>query len=196
MGSALRLLTPPDPAIDVVSVETAKTCVRSFDSVDDALISTWIRAARSRLESVLRRSFLTQTWELSFNGRPPSTFELPNPPLRQILSVKAFDRYGTEHLIDPASYVVDPASEPALVHLTSDVGWGLELRRLRTVVCEYEAGYGSPSEVPPEVAAAVLKTVATLYLHREDDNDGVGARVVPVPLEALRLVGHLKVWRV
>lgn len=64
----LTLVTPP--ALEPLSLDTAKLHLRVDFADDDTLITALIAAARLKCESYLSRSFVTTAWALSLDGFP------------------------------------------------------------------------------------------------------------------------------
>ena len=77
------------PTTEPLTIDEAKLHLREDGTDQDDLISSLIVAARQHVEDVLKRSLITQTWELWLEEFPSRDYiEIPFPPL-QVPSVTA-----------------------------------------------------------------------------------------------------------
>lgn len=118
------------PSVEPLDLATAKNFLRVTISADDALISTFISAARLRCEQLVDRSFITTTWLytidfLPFASNPIVGFPfpflqygsggafnrvdandgaifLPSPPLISVTGFTYVDPSGNTVAIDPS----------------------------------------------------------------------------------------------
>lgn len=172
----LRTITPP--AVEPVSLETAKLHVRVDHNADDTLITSYIKSAREMGEGLARRAFITQTLELVLDVFPATrALKLPRPPLQSVTSVKYFDADNVEHTW--TDYEVDARSEPGWLIFRSVPSTGLF--ESGAVVVRFVAGYGNTADtVPDTFVQGVLLTVGHWYENREAVN--VGNTVTEIPL--------------
>lgn len=186
----LKLITPPIE--EPITLLEAKSHLRIDIDDDDALITALIKAAREHAEMITRRSFITQTWELSLDNWPyGDELVLPLPPLQTVLSVKYIDSAGIEHLFETDKYIIDASSEPGRIVLKSGYAWPSEiLQTANAIHIQFIAGYGSTAEVPqaevPQtVKQAMLLMIGWWYEQREAAIIQNIAREVPMAVEAL-----------
>ena len=88
-----------DPLTEPVTAAEVKLHTRISYSDEDALINMWIAAGRRLAEMYQRRAYISQQWELSFDGFPSMPLDLPRPPLVSISQVSYFDKDDTETVI-------------------------------------------------------------------------------------------------
>lgn len=158
----LTVITPPEE--EPVSVETAKAHLRVDYSTDDALIATYLKAAREICEGLARRAFVTQSLRLVLDDFPTSAvLKLPRPPLQSVEAVTYIDDGGNEH--DWTDFTVDAGSEPGKVIFNSLPN--ASLQETGAVAVEFTAGYESSADMPSIFQIAILQTVATWYELRE-----------------------------
>lgn len=69
-----------------MTLDEAKNHLRVDLNDDDSLITLLITTARQKAEAFTRRSFITQTWELTVN-RFKDTIYLPRPDIQSISAV-------------------------------------------------------------------------------------------------------------
>lgn len=157
----LTVITPPEE--EPVSVETAKAHLRVDTTADDALIETYLKAARELCEGLARRSFVTQTFRLVLDDFPASSLKLPRPPLQSVDAVTYIDSNGDEH--DWTNFVADARSEPGKITFSSLPN--ASLQESGAVAIEFTAGYESTADLPNAFVLAILQTVAAWYEGRE-----------------------------
>lgn len=182
MTFRLTLKTPP--TVEPLSVAEAKKHLNVTTFDDDAYITKLISLARFNAESVLRRSLITQTWNLYLDGFD-SRITLPRPPLQTVSSVKYYDTDGNEQTLSSAVYTVDTDAEPGQVYLAYDQSWPDVRAMDKAVNIEYVAGYGAAAtDVPAPVSHAMLLLISHMYEHRESVND-FPLHVSPLGFESL-----------
>jgi uncharacterized phiE125 gp8 family phage protein len=164
-----KLITPP--LLEPISLNDAKEHLRvdaSFQD-DDSYISDLITVAREFCEKFQNRAYLSQTWEAVFDRFPGVVFELPNPPLQSVVSIKYYDKSNTEFLFDANKYFVDTYSAKGRVCLNHNVTWSdVELRPINSVIIRFVCGYGSDAtSVPSQAKHAIKLLIAHWYENRE-----------------------------
>jgi uncharacterized phiE125 gp8 family phage protein len=159
----LRLITPP--AVEPVSVETAKLFLRVDGTAEDAAITSLIAGARETCEEISRRAFITQTWEMILDAWPRDLhLELYRPALQSVTSVKYLDSSNVEHTW--TDYVVDNRSEPGMILFNSLPS--SSLLESGAITVRFVAGYGSSAEaVPQRIKDNLLGLIAYRYENRE-----------------------------
>lgn len=60
------------PAVEPITLSEAKAHLRVTDTVEDALISNLIKAAREEVEQATGLALITQEWRLYLDSWPPS----------------------------------------------------------------------------------------------------------------------------
>jgi uncharacterized phiE125 gp8 family phage protein len=183
----LQLLTPP--ATEPITLADAKTHLKVDTTDDDALITRLITAARARAEWHTGRALVTQTWRLWLDQWPCNgIMELPLPPLQTVSSVTVYAPDDSATVLNPATYQVDAASQPARLTLNSTVLPPTNARALNAVAVAFTAGYGdAASDVPPGICEAILELIAFLYENR-------GEAPAELPLDILALLAPYRVF--
>lgn len=168
------------PATEPVTLAEAKLHLRVDIADDDALITALIVAARIECENVLKRSLITQTWELVLDSFPslyrpgppydyPATIFLPMPPAQSVTSVTYIDAAGAAQTLASNQYVLDKDSEPARLVSAAGVDWpATNPLYINAVRVRYVAGFGVAASAVPEVIKLWIKIrAATAYENRE-----------------------------
>ena len=191
----LQLVTPP--VDEPVTLAEAKLHLRVDFDEDDALILALISAARQAAETITGRQFITARWKMvldRFTGQEgmanscESNFSLPSHalllskcPVQTITSIQYLDMNGVMQTMPPAEYVLDAACEPARVTPVFGQIWPVSLPQIGAVNVTFDAGYGSPEDVPEGIKSWIKIRVGSLYAHREEIAVINRGRVDPLP---------------
>lgn len=167
----LTLVTPPQ--YEPLTLAEAKLFLRVDGSEEDSLIIHLITSAREKAEGWLRKSILTQDWQLqqAFTG---CAVKLPLGPVQSILSVQV-SCLGQVTTLDSDRYEYTPES----AELAVDAGVGAD-----RITVQYRTGYAEVSRVPGPIKQALLHAIAHDYHHREDAGD--------FPAEAKRMLADYR----
>jgi uncharacterized phiE125 gp8 family phage protein len=159
----LRLITAP--AVEPVSIETAKTFLRVDSPADELLLEAMLKAAREKGEELARRAFITQTLEQTFDEWPRDyQWTLYRPPLQSIVLVKYRDYYNVERTW--TDYMVDHASEPG--HILFRSYPTEQLLEEGAITVRFVAGYGdAATAVPERIKQAILMLAGHWYETRD-----------------------------
>ena len=190
---ALRLITAP--AVTPVTLAEAKAHLVVDHSDDDTLIQAYINAATGYCDGphgFLGRALVDQTWELVLDEFPVNEIRIPLPPLISVVHVKYDDAAGVEQTVSSSTYTVDNVSEPGWILPASSGMWPSTFDGINAVRVRFRAGYIDATvspvlmAVPPDIRAAILLYVGTLYNGRE--TEVVGSSVAPMPWSAEQLL--------
>jgi uncharacterized phiE125 gp8 family phage protein len=191
----LILLTPP--TVEPVTLAELKlqcgfSPMEDQDHVQSDMLAQRLRrnlaTARSRIESMTRRVFITQTWQMNLDGFPGIDMRYNNPwerhaillpkqPFQSIVSVQYVDITGTvvplvqdtsygNNLLGEYAYQLDPGSsgQPARIAPAWFVPWPLTRRVQAAVQITFTAGYGETGTLlPPELYQAILCLAHSYY---------------------------------
>lgn len=147
------------PASEPVTLSQAKSFLRVDGSTEDSVITDLIKTARIVGEQETGKSFITQSWRISYTNDTPSYVPLPHGPVQAITSVTAFDEDGGDTVLGAGQYHID-ASGATLVLETHPEGVRVEI--------DYTAGYGDTADdVPGDLVQAILLHIAHLYEQRD-----------------------------
>ncbi len=175
-----------EPIEEPVSLAEAKKHLRVDHDDDDTLIMGLIATARRSCEIRARRSFVTQTLEMSLEAWPDSEIVLPMPPLQSVTSITYIDAAGATQTVPSTDYLVYPNVEPGLVLLKSTAAWpSAELQAGPGIKLRYVAGYGLAIAVPALYKAAMLLMIGHLYENREAVVVGTIVTQLPMAVESL-----------
>jgi uncharacterized phiE125 gp8 family phage protein len=186
-----HVLTEP-PATEPVSVADLKSQLRIDDSTEDALLATYIEAARGLIEEFTGLAFIAQEWRLTLDhwpagrepwwdgiqqgaigdlyqrGRAAEVF-MPRYPLAQVDEIRVFDLDGSPTVVNVAdTFIVDTAQRPGRLVLKFGATWPVVLENATGIEIEYTAGYTAAAVVPAPMRLAVLQMAAYMYEHRGD----------------------------
>ena len=179
---SLILTTPP--AVEPVSVETAKAWLRVSHADDDALIADLIGSARQHVETRAGLALITQSWRERLEDWPRDRLsasglavQLARAPLLSVEAVRVRGRDGALADWNSAEYRVETGEPGRLVAILPFVlprpdvrGGGIEI--------DFTAGYGeTPDDVPAPLRAAILHLVAASY----GADRGEGGETPPAP---------------
>lgn len=178
-----RVITPP--AAEPITLEEAKMHLRVADPDEDALIGTFISAARGMLEQRTNRKMMLQTIEFSPEYWGP--ISIPAAPFVALSSVSYTDADGLPAVLNPLALYVNPYAEPATVALTWGAMWPALYPGSRPVV-RAVVGYASAEDVPAELKAWMLLAIGTLYENRASVIAGVS--VAELPEDFMKMLWH------
>ena len=155
------------PSEEPITVEEAKASpsLRITTAANDTDIGTLIATARDTAETITRRAFVTQTWELVLDGFPSGGIVVPLPPLQSVASIKYIDDNGDQQTLNPLLYAVDTDSEPGLVVPAYGETWPSTRDEVNAVRVRFVAGYGSKDNVPEAIKTWIKMRVGTLFVN-------------------------------
>ena len=160
------------PTVEPISLAEAKQHLRFEATVEDALISALIVAARKHCETATRRAFVTQTLRLTRDTFPTwkecYQFRLPQPPLQSVTNIQYIDSDGDTQTVSASDYVVDATSLPGRIGLADGAEWPTDvIEQIGAVKVNYVAGYGLAASVPETIKQAMLLLIGHWFVNRE-----------------------------
>ncbi len=180
----VRIVSPP--VHEPITLAEAKLHARVDSADEDALFSVLITAARAHGENLTRRSFSTQTLELTLPRFPAAgaSLELPRPPFQSLVSFTYLDATGnavipatTDYFVLDDSDAVPPRVYPAPgaswwpADTWRAATWPETCSRPDAVVLRYVAGWpvdaNGVSSLPGALRSWLLLRVTSLYCRRE-----------------------------
>lgn len=203
--AGLVLVTPP--AVEPITLDQAKNHLRVDIADDDALIETYITAAREACEAFIHGFLITQTWRVSLDAFPVNgtdPIEIPVEPLQSVGSVKWFDQLNNVTTLNAwnngsGDYIVDTDSEPGrLVPPPNQVWPGVSLWPVSPVQITVTAGFGADgTKVPAAYLNGMYMCIAHWYENRGAvESSGAVPKEVPMGAEYCWWIGgrywHLK----
>jgi uncharacterized phiE125 gp8 family phage protein len=138
------------------------------DSVQDALLAGFLRAALAAIEGRTGKALLSRSFLLTLSAwRAPDRQPLPAAPVTALASVTLADAAGTATEIPLAALrLQEDAMRPGLVPLAGSLP---SIPLGGSVRIAFEAGYGPAWEdLPPDLAQAVLMLAAHYHEYRTE----------------------------
>ena len=188
MPSGRVMVGPPER--EPVSLEEAKHHLKEQDYYEDDTIRSLIKTARELSEDRTWRAFITQTWDVYYDGFGDG-LTIPMPPLQEVVSVSYVDRDGASQELDPESYAVDAHREPATI---TAYRWPEVADVSSPITVRVTVGYGDEgADVPDKYRSAIKLILGHLFMHREQVVTGAVPREVPWAAKMLLDVDHARV---
>lgn len=158
-------ITPPTAL--VVSLAEVKEHCNELSSDHDSKLIGFIFAAIASVESYLRRSLITQTWEIQFD-RFHKFMYLPRGPVQSVSSLTYIDGAGATQTLATDQYTVEVGHEPPRIYPAYSVSYPSPRSVPAAVKIRYVTGYGSKShQVPEPIRHAIKMIVADLFNNPE-----------------------------
>ena len=205
------------PAVEPVSLADCKAAlnVDSDITLDDALITALISAAREYAEDYCNRSFITQTWRLTLdsfmevsaagNGPFLGAIQIERAPIVSVDTITYLDMAGVQQTITAPGTVGQTSTvvgeQRFALNLDGGVGrlapafgciWPITLPQLGAIQINYTAGYGAAATAVPATICSWIKIrVATLYQNREEVAVLPRGKVEPLPYVDRLLDGYV-----
>lgn len=163
------------PASEPITLDEAKSQLRFTSNAEDALISSFISAARDLCEMETGRALIAQTWEQSRCGFMDEMI-LGRAPVASITSIKYTDSNGAEQTLASTEYVLDNASDSfARVVIAPNKSWPAVYPGINTVRIRYVAGYADAAAIPEALKQWMKLQISHWFRNRESVSLGVAA---------------------
>lgn len=181
---AIRRVSAPE--LEPVTLEEAKDHLNVDYDDKDALIESYISAARALIENSCHIVIAEALFELTYDAFPDEAIEIPRFPLIAVESVIYDDGDGNAQTLSADAYTVDASGQFGWVVVNDS--WPATLDAINAVRVRFRAGYamesGNESNMPPEFKQAILLLVGHFFQNREavGDSDQVA---LPLAVEAL-----------
>ena len=159
-----------------ISLAEAKAHLSFEEDVDydEADITRRIDEAQADAERECGRVFVESTCALVLDDFPRDgePIRLPFGVCGAVEGITYYDADGANQTVDPSTYHVALAGEPARIVAKSGQTWPVtEEGRPESVEVQYLAGWGSPEFVPPDLKAAVKLILGDRWSNRGEDPD-------------------------
>ena len=179
----LKLVTAPGE--EPVTLAEAKSHLRVLHASEDALITTYAKAARLHVELTLGRALVTQTWDFWLPKFPDSgVIELPKPPLQSVTWVK-YREDGIEQTLDAAAYTVVAPGLIGFLEEAPEATWPATQAHPQAVNVRFVAGFGNTSsDVPDDLRVGLLLLIEHLY-HNRGATTAEALKSTPMGIESL-----------
>ena len=192
----LKLITPPN--VEPITLTEAKSHLRVTHDLEDDTIESLIKVAREVCEGKSNRSYVQQTWMLTFDEWPTNPFELKRPPLQSVTKIEYKKEDGTLVEWDSSNYAVDDVSFIPKVYLNNDYEIPSDdLYPVNAIQITYVAGYepddsGETTDytasIPERYKHAIKLLIGEWYEFREEIV-GTGAVPKSIPDGVMSLLG-------
>lgn len=184
----MRITTVSEPAaeplLEAAFLEHSK--IYAVDNADQtSLFASYIKAARQRVETYLRKRLITQTVKLTMDGFGSDAIELPIGPIQEITTVKYVDGTGTLQTMSSADYRLIESQEPALLMPAYGQTWPTPRSGdLGTVEVTLVVGYGDAgSDVPDDILQAIRLLAAHEHENREATIMGAAVSIIDLGVD-------------
>ena len=210
----LQLITAP--TIEPVTLDEAKFYLNIDIDLDDTLITSLIKAARLRCETITQRSFITTTWLQSFdffqadhrhhrsgysyginfgygnyynwNWHNGDRLEVFRPRLQSVDYLKYYDSSDSIRTLDSSLYTVSTGT-PGFVVANPNTTFPNIICKPGAVLLQYKAGYGDTADTVPEDIKLAIKILTFHYYQNRMPVSEVSLSEVPMSVESL-LANH------
>lgn len=172
----MRPLVINESTTEPIALAEAKLNMRVTSSAEDSRISALITTARRLCEQELEMSLVEKTLEIAGHRLDYCGIELPEGPVRSVVSVTYVNTDGDDTVLAADQYRISPYAEPTLLMPAYDVTWPDARSDLDSVRIRYIAGYPSsdspPQTVPAPIVQAMHLYIAHYYRNREAVAEG------------------------
>jgi uncharacterized phiE125 gp8 family phage protein len=190
---ALKLITAPTTY--PVTLAEAKLHLRVDSSTEDAMISAMITSATDVAETIMCRSIMPQTWELTLDAFP-DVLEITRAPAVSITSLKYYDTAGVQQTLSNTLYLLDNVNDfaPAQVVPTYGTVWPETREQTNAVALRFVSGYADAASVPEAIKSWIKLQVSAMYENREAE--AYSSRAVSTTVKMSFVDGLLDKYRV
>lgn len=154
------------PTSEPLTVSDVKAHANIDTTDDDALLTTYIIAAREHVEDKINRTLITQTWDY-YLDRFHNVMEMPKAPLQSVSAITYVDTDGATQTLSTSIYTVDSDSDPGRVVLAYNQSWPSVRADINVVKITFISGYGNAAAVAQAIKHAMLLLVSHWYESRE-----------------------------
>lgn len=167
--NAVRVVDADRSPQPPIGLEEAKLFLRVDHAEEDPVIAGLVAAAVDYAEVATRRAIALGLWELSLRSFPCGTgrIELPNPPVREVVSIEYRDDTGAWASLAAAEYELEQDGDLYYARLPEDGSWPTAPVRDRAVRIRYRAGYGA-QDLPAQVRTAILVHANAHFVRRDN----------------------------
>jgi len=173
-----------EPTAEAVPLAMARAQCQIDGADHDAVLTTYILAARAYVESITGRALMAQTLRMTIDEFPDEPLDLPRGPVSSVSSVTYLDSAGATQTVSASTYVVDTNSIPARLALADGASWPTPAVRPGAVAINFVAG-GTLDTVPEPLRHAILMLVAHWHANREAVSVGGNVTSIPLGFDAL-----------
>lgn len=187
------------PNEEPVTVGELKMQARITHDEQDALLDSYIKAAREEAESYMGRGLLTQIWQMTLSDFA-DVMPLPMAaPLRVVTiasvdypKVQYYDANGTLQTLATTIYDTDLIARPGRIVLKAGQSWPTlqSLRQSGRVVITYVVGEANATDIPERIKQGIRLYASSL----DADRDGMELTAQQAREAAYRCWGDRVYW--
>lgn len=197
------LVTSTPPGADPLAIEDAREHVKVLDSLEDANIQKYERAARDWYEDAACRALINTVFTLHLDSFPGQGSDLrdtrgwdgevdrfaiylPRNPVVSVASIKYDDTDGVEQTLASTEYRVAAAGEPRRITPAYGKTWPTAREQTGAVRVVFTAGYGTAAtDVPERVKQVIRLLLSHSFEHHEPVLVGTIAEALPQSIAQL-----------
>jgi uncharacterized phiE125 gp8 family phage protein len=159
-----RLVTAP--ATEPLTLTEAKLHLRVDDSIEDDMITSWIKSARMYVEGETMSPMISQTWAMQFDKSELNllVWNVNKAPLISFSSVTYYDSNNDLQTLATTAYETDIYGSPARFRLKSVP---VVYDRMNALQLNFVCGYANAAAVPQPLISAVKLMLGHLYENRQ-----------------------------
>ena len=161
----LQVITPPTS--EPVTVADMHAQLRLNDSSEDALIATYISAAREMFEKLTLRTVLPTT----YRQHVPYFTSAVTLMMAPVIAVNVVNYWDINDTLQTATVRSDTISLPGTIWM--DVYPVTSANRQPKAYVEYVAGWANLAAVPAQVRTGIMLLAAHYYEHRESSTTDI-----------------------
>ncbi|MGR3498779.1 MAG: head-tail connector protein [Limimaricola soesokkakensis] len=179
MWRGVTVKTPP--AVPVLAAADLAARLRIEDPAEHDLLAGFLAEATAEIDGPqgIGVAMVEQTWTLTLDRFFP-LIDLPGWPVTAVSAIRYLDADDAEQVLDPATYRLVTARDPALVLPVRGAAWPAIPCQPGAVSIDYTVGQADPAQVHPSLVNAAAMIAGHYYENREATTAGPEIREVPM----------------
>ena len=177
---------------DGIDLADAKLFLRVDHATENDEIEAMIGSARVWVETYLRRSLVTETWDFKFRDFPQfmKPLYVPRAPLQSVTSITYLDENAASQTWASGNYVVRTLSGPnagrGWIETTADTDFpATSIEAAYPITVRAVCGYGNAAAVPKGIKSAMYLLLGDLYAQRQETITGTTSARTQTTIEKL-----------
>jgi uncharacterized phiE125 gp8 family phage protein len=162
----MGLVITVEPAEEPVTLAEASLFMRYTGSLQNAVVTALIVAARKDVESWTNKTMVTTTYEYYTNNLYDEIL-IPTGTIQSIASITYQDSADATQTLTSTLYKLDNKSIQNKVFRDPLESYPQVLVQPNAVKITFDAGFGAASTVPENLKTVIKMRVAELFEHRE-----------------------------
>jgi uncharacterized phiE125 gp8 family phage protein len=179
----MTLIQTEPPLAEPVTLADLKAHLRIDTNDEDAVLEGLIRVARAHLEAATGAALSPQGYRLLLDDWPRTgVIQLMRTPVQTVDAVRVYDSDGVAQDVALTGMLLDATARPARLVLKDRPS---PAQPINGIEIEFTAGFGAPTEIPPELTRAILVHAAHLYEFRGAVSPDMQPAAVPLGYDRL-----------